>query len=46
MIEIFLILPLAFLVAGAAVVAFAMAAKRGQFDDLDTPPMRALHDDE
>jgi cbb3-type cytochrome oxidase maturation protein len=46
MIVIFLVLPLAFLVAGVAVAAFAMAARRGQFDDLDTPALRAIHDDD
>jgi len=41
----YLILPLALLVVFAAVIAFVWAARRGQFDDLDTPAMRALHDD-
>jgi len=31
---------------GAAVAAFVWAANRGQFDDLDTPAVRMLHDDE
>jgi cbb3-type cytochrome oxidase maturation protein len=39
-------LPLALLLAGCAVVAFAMSALRGQFDDLTTPPWRILLDDE
>lgn len=42
----YLVLPLAFLVAGIAVFAFAWAAKRGEFDDLDTPPLRAILDDD
>ena len=42
---IFLVLPLALLIVAAAVCAFAWAAKRGQFDDLDTPAIRAMHDD-
>ncbi len=42
---IFIVLPLALLVVLAAVIAFAWAAKRGQFDDLTTPAMRALHED-
>jgi cbb3-type cytochrome oxidase maturation protein len=42
----YLILPLALLVVFAAVIAFVWAARRGQFDDLDTPAMRALHDDD
>ena len=41
-----LILPLMLLVAGSAVVAFVWAARRGQLDDLDTPPLRMLGDDE
>ncbi|MCZ7582334.1 MAG: cbb3-type cytochrome oxidase assembly protein CcoS [Deltaproteobacteria bacterium] len=28
------------------VVAFILAARKGQFDDLKTPAMRVLHDDE
>ena len=41
----YLILPLALIVVFAAVAAFVWAARRGQFDDLDTPAMRALHDE-
>ena len=41
----FLILPLALIVVFIAVAGFVWAARRGQFDDLDTPAMRALHDD-
>lgn len=43
---IFVVLPLALLVVAAAVWAFVWATKRGQFDDLDTPAVRMLHDDE
>jgi cbb3-type cytochrome oxidase maturation protein len=43
---IFLVLPLAFLVAGLAVAAFAWAAYDGQFDDLATPQYRAILDDD
>ena len=42
---IFLVLPLALLIVAAAVGAFVWATKRGQFDDLETPAIRALHDD-
>ena len=42
---IFLVLPLALIIVMAAVATFAWAAKRGQFDDLETPALRALHDD-
>lgn len=43
---IYFLLPLAGLLVAAAVVAFFAAARAGQFDDLDTPPLRALFDDE
>jgi cbb3-type cytochrome oxidase maturation protein len=43
---IYLILPLALLIIGLAVGAFVWAARKGQFDDLTTPGMRVLHDDE
>ncbi len=42
---LYLILPLALIIVFAAVVAFVWAARKGQFDDLETPAMRALHDD-
>ena len=42
---IYIVLPLALLVVLVAVVAYVWAARRGQFDDLDTPAIRALHDD-
>jgi cbb3-type cytochrome oxidase maturation protein len=42
---IYLVLPLAILHGGAAVAGFVWAARRGQFDDLTTPAMRALQDD-
>ena len=43
---IFIVLPVALVVVLAAVVAFLWAARRGQFDDLTTPALRALHEDE
>jgi len=43
---IFVVLPLALLLAAAAVIAFIWATRRGQFDDLDTAGLRMLHDDE
>ena len=43
---IFVLLPLALLVAAVAVGFFIWAAKTGQFDDLDTPAVRILFDDE
>lgn len=43
---IFVLLPLALLIAAIAVGLFIWAARTGQFDDLDTPAMRILFDDE
>ena len=42
---IYVVLPLALFLVFGAVLAFVWAAKRGQFDDLDTPALRILHDD-
>lgn len=42
---IFLVLPLALLIVAAAVWAFVWATKRGQYDDLETPAIRAVQDD-
>jgi cbb3-type cytochrome oxidase maturation protein len=42
---IYLVLPVALVIVAGAVIAFVWAAKRGQFDDLDTPAVRMLHDD-
>ena len=43
---IFVLLPLALLIAAIAVGFFVWAARTGQFDDLDTPAVRMLFDDE
>ena len=43
---IYIVIPLALLIVAAAVVAFVWASMRGQFDDLDTPAVRMLGDDE
>lgn len=42
---IFLILPVTLLLSAGAVAAFAWATRSGQFDDLETPGIRLLHDD-
>jgi cbb3-type cytochrome oxidase maturation protein len=42
---IYLVLPLALIVVGVAVAAFIWAARSGQYDDVETPPVRMLHDD-
>ena len=41
---IVLLLPIALLLGGVFAVLFLVAAARGQFDDLDDPPERILHD--
>ena len=43
---IFIALPAALALAGAALLAFVWAARDGQFDDLDTPAIRASQEDE
>jgi cbb3-type cytochrome oxidase maturation protein len=43
---IFVLLPLALLIAAVAAGFFVWAAHSGQFDDLETPPVRILFDDE
>ena len=43
---IYLVLPLALVIVGAAVLAFVWSARSGQYDDLDTPAVRMLHDEE
>jgi cbb3-type cytochrome oxidase maturation protein len=43
---IFIALPIALIIAVAAVCGFVWAARRDQFEDLDTPPRRMLTDDE
>jgi cbb3-type cytochrome oxidase maturation protein len=43
---IYLVLPLALLIVGAALYAFVWSARSGQMDDLDTPAVRMLHDDD
>lgn len=45
MIALYLVLPLALLVATGAVVAFVWTVRSGQLDDVDTPPRRILFDD-
>lgn len=42
---LYVVIPLALLLAGGAVVTFLWAVRRGQFDDLQTPGVRILHDD-
>ena len=43
---VFVVLPIALVLLAGAIAAYAWAARRGQFDDLTTPAVRALHDDD
>ncbi len=43
---LYIVMPLALLLAAGAVAAFLWATRRGQFDDLETPAARMLHDDD
>lgn len=43
---LFIVVPLALFVVLAAVVAYIWSARAGQYDDLDTPAVRMLHDDD
>ena len=43
---IFIVLPIALVLAGAGVAAFIWMARTGQLDDLETPAVRVLFDDE
>ena len=40
-----IVVPLALLVVAMAVGAYIWSAGNGQFDDLDTPAMRMVHED-
>lgn len=46
MTALYVVLPLALLIAGAAVFAFIWVVRSGQLDDVDTPPRRILFDDD
>jgi cbb3-type cytochrome oxidase maturation protein len=41
---ILILLPVALVLGGVFAALFVYAAKSGQFDDLDDPPERILHD--
>lgn len=43
---LFLVVPIALIVSAAAVGAFVWSVRRGQLDDLDTPALRVLEDDD
>ena len=40
------LVPISLVLLGLAIWAFVWAVKRGQFDDLDTPPLRILVEDD
>jgi cbb3-type cytochrome oxidase maturation protein len=42
---LYVALPVALALASLAVAAFAFSVRGGQFDDLETPPVRMLFDD-
>jgi len=41
----YVLVPVALALVAFAIGAYVWAARRGQFDDLETPAVRALHDD-
>ncbi|GAB4382690.1 MAG: cbb3-type cytochrome oxidase assembly protein CcoS [Phycisphaerales bacterium] len=43
---LFILIPAAMVLGVVALVAFILSLRSGQFDDLDTPPVRMLFDDE
>lgn len=43
---LFIVLPVAFVLAAIGVGGFFWAVRKGQYDDLDTPQIRALFDDD
>ena len=46
MIILLLLIPLSLMLLVVAIAAFVWAVKRGQFDDLDTPALDILVDDD
>ncbi|MEM6783482.1 MAG: cbb3-type cytochrome oxidase assembly protein CcoS [Bacteroidota bacterium] len=43
---LYVLIPLALVLAGAGVLAFRWAVRSGQFDDVETPALRMLIDEE
>lgn len=43
---VYYLLPLSLILAIVALIGYFWALRRGQFDDLDTPPLRILFEDE
>ena len=42
---LYVLVPAALVIVLAAVIAYVLAARRGQFDDLTTPALRVLGED-
>ncbi|HSR16263.1 MAG TPA: cbb3-type cytochrome oxidase assembly protein CcoS [Gemmatimonadales bacterium] len=43
---IYVLVPVALVIVAVALWAYVWAARKGQFDDLETPAMRVLHEDD
>ncbi len=43
---LYLLIPLALAMAAGALGAFLWSVRKGQLDDMDSPPMRAVFDDD
>jgi cbb3-type cytochrome oxidase maturation protein len=43
---LYIVVPVAFLIAGGMVLAFVWSVKSGQYDDIDTPARRVALDDD
>lgn len=43
---LYIVIPIALVLAGTGLAAFLWAVRKGQFDDLDTPAVRMLFDDD
>ena len=43
---VYILIPIALVILAAFLGVFILAVRRGQFDDLDTPPMRIICDGE
>ncbi len=43
---LFIVVPLALVVVAVAIGAWVWSARSGQYDDLDTPAVRMLRDDD
>lgn len=43
---LFVLVPVSLLLVGAAIYAFFWAVDNGQFDDLDTPALTAIEEDQ